>query len=623
MWQELIILGVGALVVSLVLNRVMIRLAPVFGLMDRPGERRVHREPVARAGGLAVWLAFLIVAAVGIGVFHEGRADDGNLSWKWYLAFALSSSLLVAVGVVDDRRGLGAWIKLAGHVLAASLFFLLWPVRTGLFPGNWPIFADYALFVAWAVLLINAFNLIDGLDGLCGGLGLLSCCALAAFALVEGRADSGVLLLVMACCVAGFLRYNISPARIFLGDAGSMLIGFFLATVATEAVGRKAVLGMVLLPIAVAGVPLLDVLLALWRRGIRRVVDDLRKSPVSKGLFDADADHLHHRMLEVIGSQRKAAGLLHLLAVLFTVLAFLPMLLGDRLIGITVVGFLVVVLSGLRSLARVELEQTGNMVVHMAVRMPGRRRLLAMTMFIYDLLALSGAGIAALAIETNLLTRREDATDLFKFVILFVVLGSVALLASKVHRRLWLRATMRDIFVIQLWMAGAALGTFSLFSLMEASMEWSALRMTLLSFLFSAVAVSLPRASLDLLREFGLAARHGSIKGEREPVVVVGAGNLGTLFLDHLKSSIHDLYPRLRIVGYIDEAEPLHGRRVRSFPVLGGIGSLPRLVREKGLRGVIVAVRDPERDMVEQLKACAAEHGLRLYRWNVGLEDFE
>ena len=379
-----------SLVISLGLNRLMLALAPGLGLMDQPGERRIHAHPIPRAGGIAIWFTFLLVVSLGLtsGVLQ----NRGSLTWWWFQAFMAGSAVLMVTGFLDDRKGLSPWMKLGAHVLAPTVFFLLYPVHTGIFPESWPRIFDYAVFVVWVVVLINAFNLIDGLDGLCGGLAAITSVALAGMALINGRPDSAVLLLVMAGAVFGFLKYNFNPARIFLGDAGSMLIGFFLATAATDAVGRKAVVGIILLPIAVAGVPLLDVLLAIWRRGARRLARQLHGEKIVGGIFDADAEHLHHRLLESGGSQRKVAVVLQGISILLAVLAFLPMMFGDRMVAFTLVGFLIVVMVGMRNLARVEIEHTGS-VVHMAIKLPGHRRRLAAALFLYDLLVLSLAGI--------------------------------------------------------------------------------------------------------------------------------------------------------------------------------------------------------------------------------------
>jgi UDP-N-acetylmuramyl pentapeptide phosphotransferase/UDP-N-acetylglucosamine-1-phosphate transferase len=621
---DLIIAAACALALSLVLNRAMLRLAPRLGLMDQPGARRIHATPIPRAGGIAIWLSFMVVIAGGLasGLFGSGR----NLSWSWLAAFAAGSLVLMAAGVLDDRKGLPPLVKLAAHGLAPAVFFLLNPVQTGLFPNTWPVGWDFALFVVWVVVLINAFNLIDGLDGLCGGLAAVATLALAGIALVNDRADAAMLLLVMGGAILGFLKYNLNPARIFLGDAGSMLMGFFIATAATDAVGRKAVLGIILLPIAVAGVPLLDVLLAIWRRGARRLMKQLRGETMTGGIFDADRDHLHHRLLDSGGSQRRVALILQGVSVVVAVFAFLPMLFGDRVLALSLVGLLVVGLVGVRHLARVEIEHTGS-VVHMAIKLPGHRRRVAAILFAYDVLVLAAAAVLGVLIETNRLTRSEGSQNLTQFVLVFTILGCLATLVSRVHLRLWVRATLRDIVSLQCWLLAAALGTFTLFSLAYSSLEWSGLRMSLMSYVIAAIGVCLPRVALDLFREFGLEARHRNPKtclaGEHGPVVVLGAGDLGTLLLDHLKSSAHDAYPGMRVLGFIDETRVLHGRRLRSFRILGGLSMIPSLVEDQGLRGIVLAIDRPRRDLVEQLERLAGEFNLRIYRWKVGISPLD
>jgi UDP-GlcNAc:undecaprenyl-phosphate GlcNAc-1-phosphate transferase len=451
---------------------------------------------------------------------------------------------------------------------------------------------------------------------------LVSVLALAGLSLMNGRMDAAALLLLMGGAILGFLKYNYNPARIFLGDAGSMLIGFFLATAATDAVGRKAVIGVLLLPIAVAGVPLLDVLLAIWRRGVRRAIGRLKGDKVIGGIFDADAEHLHHRLLGSGRSQRKVAGVLQGIAILLALLAFLPMFLGDRLLGISVVGFMIIGLVGLRNLARVEIEHTGSMI-HLAIKLPGHKRRAAVAMFLYDLLVFMVAGLAAVMIETNLLVRGGDPVDLGKFVIVFAVFGNVALLMVRVHRRLWVRATMRDFFSLAFWMSVAAIASFTVYSLSFRELEWCALRLTFMSYIFAYVGISLPRAALDILREIGLNASHRSPKTGQDdcgPVVVLGAGDLGTLFLDHLKSSAHDVYPGMRILGFIDQTKVLHGRQLRSFPIHGGLSDVPRLVKESHLQGIVVAISHPPAELLAELDELSQRHQLKIYQWSVGLD---
>jgi UDP-N-acetylmuramyl pentapeptide phosphotransferase/UDP-N-acetylglucosamine-1-phosphate transferase len=615
---DMILAVIAALVLSLGLTRAMLALAPRLGLMDQPGERRIHLSPIPRAGGIAIWLTFLIVTVIGL--LFGWEEYGGSMGLSWLTAFAAGSTILIAIGIVDDRRGLPALLKLGAHALAPLVFILLHPIKSGFFPPGWhPVF-DIILFVVWSVVLINAFNLIDGLDGLCGGLAAMASFSLAGIALLNGRPDAALLLFIMGGAIVGFLRYNLNPARIFLGDAGSMLMGFFLATAATDAVGRKAVVGIILLPIAVAGVPLLDVLLAIWRRGARRVAAQLRGEGGRTGLFHPDRDHLHHRLLESAGSQHRVAVVLHGIAIVLSILAFLPMILGDRVIGLSIVGIIVVLMAGMRHLARVEMEQMGN-VVHLAIKLPGGRRRLAAALFFYDVFALTAAGAAAVIIETNRLTLRAELESQWVFMVIYASVATFGMLMARVHRRLWVRATMRDLISLNCWLLLAGAVTFIVYCAAKGEIAWSILRLTMIAHVCASFAVSAPRAVLDLIRDFSLEARNrrgappppGSPFG---PAVILGAGDLGTLAIDHLKSSYHDDYPGLRVLGFLDDNRMLHGRRLRSFPIFGSIEMIPKLVEKDGLRTLILAVHDPKPAFLEKIHALAATHQLTICHWD-------
>jgi FlaA1/EpsC-like NDP-sugar epimerase len=211
-----------------------------------------------------------------------------------------------------------------------------------------------------------------------------------------------------------------------------------------------------------------------------------------------------------------------------------------------------------------------------------------------------------------------------RFVLLFAIAGSIALLVSRVHQRLWVRATMRNLLALQVWILIAVVASFSLFSLMYAEMEWSALRVAVMSYVFACGGICLPRVALDLLREMGFEARHrksNSGSGSYGPVAVFGAGDLGALFLEHLKSSDQSFYPGLRVVGFLDESRILWGRHLRAFKIIGGLSSVAKLVKSDGLKGIVVAVNEPRQELLDQLDALAAEHNLRIYRWRVGLDE--
>ena len=175
MFQYLVIYIVVFLI-SLGMSRLMIAVGPSLGLMDQPDERRIHKKAVPRAGGIAIWISFVVAVWLGDWL---GLIDCAAVS-AYFFPFLAASSVLLVVGIMDDRGGIRAWMKLGGQVLAAGVFYWVSTVHKGHVAGGSivgmevPLWADCLIWIAWIVLLVNAYNLIDGLDGLCGGLAWIS-----------------------------------------------------------------------------------------------------------------------------------------------------------------------------------------------------------------------------------------------------------------------------------------------------------------------------------------------------------------------------------------------------------------------------------------------------------------
>jgi len=197
------------------MTRLMITLAPKLGLMDTPGERRIHTKVIPRAGGIAVWIALVV------SLFLLTRATDltGKLDNHWLWGFGYASLALVITGVIDDRFGMNAWLKLGMHGVSAVILFYTKGETDGHIMGiAVPEYVELAIWVVWTVAIINAFNLIDGMDGLCAGLGLISVGSLMVLNIALGNGSDAVVLVCMVGALLGFLKFNFHPARIFLVD---------------------------------------------------------------------------------------------------------------------------------------------------------------------------------------------------------------------------------------------------------------------------------------------------------------------------------------------------------------------------------------------------------------------
>lgn len=611
---EITVVVLISFTLSLIFNRFLISFAGKLGLMDLPDERRVHVKPIPRAGGLAIWLAFVTASFLLVWQRPDILAE---LKTGWLIPFTLASTILVVVGVFDDRGGVKPWWKLLGQAAAAATFFLLLPnSHDSLFGLSFPYWLDALIFIGWSVLLINSFNLIDGLDGLCGGLALIALCALSGVAAVNGHMGAMTVMLIMAAALTGFLKFNWHPAKIFLGDTGSMLLGFFIAASATQTVGRRAIVGALLLPIAVAGVPLLDVMLAVWRRSIRKVLNSW-SGEEKVAVFGPDKDHLHHRLLAVGGGQRRVTRIMHGLAVILSILAFLPMLFGDKLLGVTVVGLLVLALLGLRSIAKIELVHSGE-ILHLAVKRPSGNLSIRVMMFVYDCIIFTGAALIAYWIDDRAFSRGFEVVTALQFAVAFTLLQLSAMYSSKAYRRSWSRASLRDFSVVLLAIGMAGVITITVVSFVRLDLAYSVVGKGALATLIAMAAVMIPRLSVELIRELAVDAAHRGFDKKNKNtknVVVYGGGDLGNLFVEYLKTCPPADFRNFRVCGFLDDNPRLSGRVLRGFPVFGGLNELESLSEIHDIHGVIVAISRPDPTHLAELRELAGKCKVVIYDW--------
>lgn len=295
--------ALGSFALAYVLIPYVIRIARGLGLLDHPSDpRRIHRVAVPRLGGVAVFIAILAALAASL-VLHRGPSMPvADLQRE--LAFALALGVVFCTGLIDDLWGLSPRKKLLGQTIAATLAaaYVFVPVSLTLAAGMHGLslgWFAYPLFVIWIVGVTNAFNLIDGMDGLAGTMALVGLGACLSLDALGNRAQSPLVAAAAVGAVLAFLRFNVHPARLFLGDSGSMMLGFFLAVrlvaSATNAEGQT----YALLPLTALALPLLDTIIAIVRRG-------MRGDPFAK----ADGRHIHHQMLALELSPRTTLYLL-------------------------------------------------------------------------------------------------------------------------------------------------------------------------------------------------------------------------------------------------------------------------------------------------------------------------
>lgn len=286
-----------ALLVAMALVPWLVRAAHRLALVDAPGERKVHALPIPRVGGLA--MAAGVMAALGAAAMVTPAALLGPTE-RAFLAGAL---VLLVAGVVDDRYDLDYRYKLLGQLVAAAIAVAGGVLITGLTLQDrveLPFAASVVLTVAFLVGVTNAINLSDGLDGLAGGLVVLCLSAVALFAHHAGREPTLVLALAFLGAVLGFLRHNTHPAIVFMGDAGSQVLGYAVAALCVLATQQESTSFSAALPLLLLGVPVLDTASVIVRR-----------LAAGRSPFAADRNHLHHRLLALGLSHRDSVTFLY------------------------------------------------------------------------------------------------------------------------------------------------------------------------------------------------------------------------------------------------------------------------------------------------------------------------
>ncbi len=345
----LFILGAASLLFSLALTPLFRDIAVRLKIVDAPdNHRKLHTRPIPRIGGIAIVLSYL-----GSFLFLTLISRGSILSAPGVRILALqilpAGAVVFATGLIDDVFGLKPWQKLAGQLMAAGLACAAGVRITGIAGHAGQDWWSVPLTIAWLLGCTNAFNLIDGIDGLAAGVGLLASCTTLLAAILQGNVGLAIATVPLIGCLLGFLRYNFSPASIFLGDSGSLSIGFLLGLYAALWSQKSATLIGMLAPMMALALPLLDVFLSVTRRFLG-----------NQPIFGADRGHIHHRLLARGLAPRATAWVLYGVCGIAAVLSLLQGMFYNKLGGLVILLFCAMVCIGVRELDYVEFAAAGN-----------------------------------------------------------------------------------------------------------------------------------------------------------------------------------------------------------------------------------------------------------------------
>jgi len=637
----------AAFALSLILTRICIAVLPRLGYMDIPKGRHIHKKPVPRAGGIGFILAFWITVFLYlIKYYHLSQLLEQPIG-QFLVPLAGGSIILFFTGLYDDRYDMPSIIKLMFQIAAGvALYYLGGGIRT-IFDYAIPNYAALILTVIWMVGIVNAFNLIDGLDGLAAGLASISSICIAIWTLINSiNLPMAVVLLIFCAVCLGFLVYNFSPARIFMGDTGSMFLGLFFAASSMDQCSRPAVtVAALLVPLVAIGVPIFDVILAIWRRSIRRfgfhiLKDNLDNEEVvtelehgidstgriqlkdaienGNGVMDADQDHLHHRLLrETHNKTSRAVLLIYGISVAFSLFAIALTFIGYKMPALAFLLTIIGVFFTLR-LANVEILASMS-VVAQGVRFPRKSFLLTAVHPLLDFALLMMSFFLVFGIQERPIRVIYHQCGI-NILVVFVVPYFVVLIVSGIYRTYWLRASIERYYMLfKLLILGACI-SFILLNIGVMTgwiFEGVSKRMVSIIFLlemfFSCSFIMLERFTLHFFEGFALRSYYlkNAPEANQHQTIIYGGGLGCRMYVNSLYCSRH-FSCAFQILGIIDEDHSLQNLNISGFRVLGTSMDLEKIYKKNRFDTIVLTTANVSGEIMDRLRTFANKHNIRL-----------
>ena len=569
-------------------------LALRIGRVAHPRVDRWHRRPVALLGGVAIGLS-LFVGAAAFGLVTQIPV---------LLACAV---LMFLAGLADDLVSLKPSTKLIVQIALGSVL-LFFDYRL-----NWihSVTLDSLLTLVWVVGMTNAFNLLDNMDGLCAGIALIVGAALL-IDLLPGStgaafADVRYLALLLGA-TGGFLVYNVNPASIFMGDSGSLLLGFSFAAVTLssshEGAGRTDILSIVAAPLLVLMIPIFDTTLVT----VSRVLS-------GRSAAQGGRDHSSHRLVAIGLSERHAVAVLWLLAAIGGAIGVAVDYLNRSWVSLAALTFLVgmalfaAYLAGIRVYDDNDERVREHRLTPIVIDFMYKRRVAEV---------LLDCCLVAICYYAAYKLRFEDPEDFMKNFAIFSRLLPLVLAAQMVsffivgvYRGTWRYFGMMDTVVVA---KGVFLGVVvAQLVLLYTQRFFSYSRAVFVIYsVLLLLAVTLSRASFRLVGEY---IRRKRLTGRR--VVIYGAGDGSNLVMRELQNADD----AMRLLGFVDDDPRKIGVRVHGFPVLGDFGALADLVRQGGVDRIVISDTRLDGERLAELRALCSRHRVALTRLLFGLEE--
>jgi UDP-GlcNAc:undecaprenyl-phosphate/decaprenyl-phosphate GlcNAc-1-phosphate transferase len=555
------------------------------GLVAAPRKDRWHQKPTAMMGGVAIYIAFLI----GFLIFAPKQQHT--------LAILGGATLLFVTGLVDDVIHITPYAKLVLQLIASAtlVFFglhLPW--------GDYQWIND-VLTIFWLVGITNAINLLDNMDGLAGGISLISSVFLAITFLLNGQTSAAILPALLGGAVLGFLVFNFNPASIFMGDSGSMFLGFVLAGTAllADTARFRSLTSVLLTPVLILMIPIFDTCFVTIAR-------KFSGRPISQG----GRDHTSHRLVALGISERRAVTLLYLFATICGVLALAVRWLETTVVLalVPLLALLVLFLGLYLGKVRVyeEGEQPDGMRIINAIADFSYKRRVFEVLLDVGLIALAYYG--AFVLRWDGVLPDEQFQIFLKTLPLVIIIQIAFFLVGGVYRGLWRYVGMSDLLIIaRAVVAGATVSTIVIFL-----MYWfrgPSRAVALLDLLLLLVFVTVSRFAFILLK--ALIVGRGTLDPTAKPVLIYGAGDGGELLIREILNNPDHRYAP---VGFIDDDGRKAGKKIHGYKIFD-CNDLPNLIQAYGIDEVLISsfkVPEARLDSLRSMGVCLKKMSIRI-----------
>lgn len=612
-----IVLGIPA-VLSFLVTPLVVRFARGIGAIDRPNERKVHTTPMPRLGGLAIYISFMLSIAIIIWCEPTMHLISSLKPERW-LMLAASLVIVLCLGIWDDIRPLSPRSKVLVQITAATIVYLAGyrvssitdPLGEGILNLG---MLDYPATVLWIIGITNAFNLIDGLDGLAAGVAVISSLTIFGVSYLKYDMSTAIVALALTGAVLGFLRYNFNPAKIFLGDSGSLLLGFTIAVLSMQSSTKGTTAFAILVPVIALGLPIMETLLSMVRRLLRGLLpsDVHVKSFLKKldAIFLPDNAHIHHRLIQRGFSHRNAVLFLYLVSCGFGLGAFLVTFANNLGASLILIAVGVTTAVGITQLKYREMAILKNGILLPIYRWP-----LVNTSIFQGVLDLAFV-VLSFGISYYLAFHGEMTPALrSQFVMaLPFVCGSqiLAFLGSGLYKISYKHLGIGDVVKI-IKSTGIAVTFATVLLAVIPTIQALNATLVILDFFFLLSLTLGMRVSYHVLNYLFYKENGGT-----ERVIIYGADSNGVMTLQRI---LQDNSLNLRPLGFLDDSPRLEGKRMNGYPVFGGHWKLERLARLHHVDQILISTDRIKPRVLGRLHRSAKRLGITVKRSTLQIED--